>query len=140
MIEKYSLIEETLPTLPTPHDCVISQIELDDQFIVFYFENNIASHDSIEAIHPNAKSLIIRYHLTKYKEYAFYRWHRGIRLLFPSGYYKEMKKTDVQKLPLSRLEYLYQHVDYSSVIITLFSGGYIILHAEIDDAEYEWIE
>ena len=55
MIERYALIQETLPTLPTPHDCIISRIELDEQFIVFYFEENIAAHDSIKAIRPNAQ-------------------------------------------------------------------------------------
>ena len=140
MIERYALIQETLPTLPTPHDCIISRIELDEQFIVFYFEENIAAHDSIKAIRPNAQSLIIRYHLTEHKAYAFYEWRRGIRLFFPSGYYKEIQKPDLNQFTSVKLEYLYQHIDYSSIIITLFSRGYIILKAEIDYAEYEWIE
>ena len=38
-----------------------------------------------------------------------------------------------------KLEYLYHNVAYCSVITKLFSNGYVILDAEIDYVEFEWI-
>ena len=38
-----------------------------------------------------------------------------------------------------RLEYLYHNVGYGSIITKLFSGDEIILDAEIDYVEFEWI-
>lgn len=37
MIEKYYLNEDTLPNLPTPHDCVIETISFDNDYFVFTF-------------------------------------------------------------------------------------------------------
>ena len=140
MIERYDLNTDALPTLPTPHDCIVTRMQQEDQFIVFYFENDISGRDSIKAIHPQAKTLIIRYHLTKYREFTFHKWYRGIRLLFPSGFYKQIDKPNLDKLVLPRLEYLYHHVSYCSIITTLFSDGYMILDANVDYVEFEWIE
>ncbi len=38
MIETYYLNKEQLPTIPTPHDCVLTDIKIENQSIVFKFE------------------------------------------------------------------------------------------------------
>ena len=63
MIEKYNLNGEKLPTLPTPHDCEIVEVECNDEFLIFKFANNLNCYDSIKAYCPEASSLVIKYHL-----------------------------------------------------------------------------
>ena len=64
MKEIYYLNQETLPVMPTPHDNVINRIEENGEFISFYLDANISDEDDgIRFYHPEAKSLIIRYHL-----------------------------------------------------------------------------
>ena len=141
MIEAYRLDGDTFPTLPTPHDCVITRIQQVGQHIVFYFENDISSHDSISAIRPRARSLILRYHLVECGEYAVYKWHRGFPFFSPSGFYKPITKPDLNKLTTSRLEYLYHNIRHCSIITTLCAdNSFLILDADVDYVEYEWIE
>ena len=60
MIEKYFLNEELRPTIPVPHDCVITDVSIENQCIVFKFEDDLCKYDSVKNIRPNAKSLIIK--------------------------------------------------------------------------------
>lgn len=64
--EIYHLNADTLPTMPVPHDCVIKTIlvDRDNSCISFIFEDDIAEYDSVAYQRPNAKTLIIKYHLT----------------------------------------------------------------------------
>ena len=64
MKEIFYLNKDILPTIPVPHDCVIKDIQIGGQHLTFVFEDDISYHDSIKFIAPEAKSLIIRYHLT----------------------------------------------------------------------------
>ena len=139
MTERYRLDGELLPTIPVPHDGVITRLEIGGDCITFRFEEDIGRRDAIAYIHPGAKSLIIRYHLTA-DGFRLYRWHRRIPLLFPRGYYKEVARPCPEKLTAHRLEYLYHNVGYCSVITTLYSRGYLILDASVDSVEYEWID
>lgn len=84
MTERYRLDGELLPTIPVPHDGVITRLEIGGDCITFRFEEDIGRRDAIAFIHPGAKSLIIRYHLTE-DGFRLYRWHRRIPLLFPRG-------------------------------------------------------
>lgn len=140
MIEKYSLTENTLPTLPTPHDCVIEKITMDSEWLVFTFEKSIALHDSVRYSHPKADSLIIRYHLYQAELYV-YKEKFPISILNRSEGYVLMNCRKLilmaEKKPLS---YLYHNIGYGSIIFKLFCGGYILMDAQVDQIEYEWIE
>lgn len=45
--EKYYLNTNTLPTIPVPHDCIIKEIQLGNDSLVFIFEDNISNNDYI---------------------------------------------------------------------------------------------
>ena len=146
MKEKYFLNGESLPTIPVPHDCVIKKVRLKDHCIEFIFEDDISYHDSVKHYKPDAKSLIIRYHFAyDPNDYSIYRWIKPNRLLSKllsaDGHYKLIKNSLLTELPEGKfkLEYLYHNVGYCSIITKLFSDGYIILDAEIDYVEFEWI-
>ena len=116
MKETYYLNKETLPTIPVPHDCVVKDIQLKDQTLIFVFEDNISSHDSIQAIRPNAKSLIIRYHLTEEDGFSVYEWRKPGRFSRKDGYYRLMDNSQLFAFA-GHLEYLYHNVGYCSIII-----------------------
>ncbi len=146
MKEQYYLNGESLPTIPVPHDCIIKKVRLKNQCIEFVFEDDISNYDSIKHYKPDAKSLIIRYHFADDpNDYSIYRWIKPNRLLAKlfsaGGRYKRMKNCFLTELPEDnyRLEYLYHNVGYCSIITKLFSNGYIILDADIDYVEFEWI-
>ena len=146
MKEKYLLNGESLPTIPVPHDCVIKKIQLKDQCIEFIFEDDISYHDLIKYYMPDAKSLIIRYHFAyDTDDFSIYKWVKPLRLLSKlfsiDGHYKRIKNSLLTELPEGqfKLEYLYHNVGYCSIVTKLFSNGYIILDAEIDYVEFEWI-
>ena len=65
MKETFYLTGNTFPRMPVPHDNVISRINLNDQFITFFLDADVDDEDdAIRFYHPEAKSLIIRYHQT----------------------------------------------------------------------------
>lgn len=146
MKKKYFLNGKSLPTIPVPHDCVIKKIRLKDQCIDFIFEDDISYHDSIKHYKPDAKSLIITYHFADdLNDYSIYKWVKPNRLLSKlfsaDGHYKRIKNSLLTELPEGKfkLEYLYHNVGYCSIITKLFLNGYIILDANIDYVEFEWI-
>ena len=137
MTERYDLSAETLPTIPTPHDCMIKEIACDDEFLVLKFEDDIECHDSIKSIRPDASSLIIRIHLYDPIFYAYE--HRMTDKLSGEGYYLINNK----KLPTlckKTVEYLYHYVGYQSIIIKLYCGGYYLLDITSDYIEFDWVE
>ena len=138
--ETYYLNQKTLPTIPTPHDCIIKKISLQDECIVFEFENDISYHDSIKAIEPKARSLIVRYHLVGEGDFSIYKWVKPKSPFFKNGAYKCLSEDFITKLAdTARLEYLYHNVGYCSVITKLYSKGFVILDACADSIEFEWI-
>ena len=142
MIETYYLNKEQLPTIPTPHDCVLTDIKIENQSIVFKFEEDISYHDSIKTIRPDAKSLIVKYHLIDEESFSVYNWHKPVKIFASNGYYKSIDNCKLTSLATNKikLEYLYHNVGYCSIITKLYSGGYIILDAEVDYVEFKWIE
>lgn len=130
MTEKYFLDRETLPTIPVPHDCVIDKITLENGFLVFTFEQDISYHASIQYFKPEAKSLVIKYHLID--DFSIYE------------YFAENKcwnYTDSKKLSgftANRTEYINHFVSYESMIIDLCAGRSVRLEIEADYIEYEW--
>ena len=131
MKELYYLNKNELPTLPYIHDCVIKEIELNDDYLIFKFEDDISDYDSI--LNKNYKSLIIKYHLIE--NLFVYKSKR----LFNKEYYYLLKDNKINKL--KDLDYLYQYVDFYSLIIKIVRGrDYYIFDLDVDYIEYEWIE
>ena len=98
MIETYYLNEKTLPTIPIPHDCVIKNVSIDNQYIVFSFEDDISYHDSIKYIRPDAKSLIVRYHMVDEDSFSVYRWNKPKKFMLKNGYYERLDNSSIVKL------------------------------------------
>ena len=76
------LNKDTVPTIPTPHDCEIKKVTVQGDYIIFEFEDDISYHDSIRHFNPDAKSLVIKIHLVDdfdtYKmKYYKKPWCRG---------------------------------------------------------------
>ena len=63
------------------------------------------------------------------------------KLFSIDGHYKRIKNSLLTELPEGKFkfEYLYHNVGYCSIITKLFLNGYIILDADIDYVEFEWI-
>ena len=62
-VETYLLDGNNVSKIPVPHDCVISGIREEDDYLVFDFENDVYRNDSIQAVHPDAQTLTVRFHL-----------------------------------------------------------------------------
>ena len=142
MKETYYLNKRKIPTIPVPHDCIIKKINLDNQFLIFTFEDDISYHDSIKCLNIKAKSLIIKYHLIdNIDNYIVYKWFKPRKNLSKNGYYKSIDNNKLVELTNTKfkLEYLYHNIGYCSIILKLFLKGYIILDANVDYIEYEWI-
>lgn len=146
MKEIYHLDKNELPVIPTPHDCVIKEIRLEDQNLIFIFEDDISVHDSIQCQKPQAKSLIMTFHLQNdiYDISLLQRKGHALNRLFHKlGIYKEIDiyKQISKLIDLSsvKLEYLYHYVGYCSIIVKLWSKDNIILDITADYVEMEWI-
>lgn len=140
MKEIFYLNKETLPTIPVPHDCVVEKFQIDGQYLTFTFESDISYHDSIKEIAPKAKSLIIRYHLTDKDSFSVYKWKKPNKFSRGKGCYVCLDNLQLTKPSKNKIEYLYHNIGYSSIIIKLFSEEIIIIDADVDYLEYEWIE
>jgi len=139
MRETYYLNREALPTIPVPHDCVIEEIQMENQTLVFRFEDDISRRESIQAIHPTAKSLIVRYHLTEEGAFSLYQWRKPGRFFGKNGGYQCLDRSALFSLA-GHVEYLYHNVGCCSIIMKLCGDDEVILDAWVDDLEYEWIE
>lgn len=143
--ETYHLNTNVMPTIPVPHDCIVKEIQLDDNTLIFVFENDITYHDCIKSICPETdfKSLIIKFHLiddiydiSMFVKSKTNRYHT-------TSLYKEIflseDKYALLNLPKNRLEYLSHNVGYCSIIVKLWSNRSIVLDMTVDQVEYEWI-
>ncbi len=144
MKETYYLNKSELPTIPVPHDCVIKEVRLDGEYLVFTFEDDISYYDSVKYHRPEAKSLIIRFHLMDDADgvCVFVR-KKSIRFLHKPGAIKELDliKANGELINLfkGKLEYLYHNVGYCSIIVKLWSESRIVLDMAVDYLEFEWI-
>lgn len=136
--EIYYLNQDTLPAMPVPHDCIIKSIALEGEFLVFSFTDDISRYDSVSRIRPDAKSLIIRYHLVD-EGYWLYKFVKPGKIFFREGAYKGLSQDALFRLADGKLEYLDHFVSYESIIIKMYSDRGIILGADVDYVEYEWI-
>ena len=138
MTEAYYLNGDTLPTIPAPHDCVIKKVRLENQHIILEFEDDISCYDSVKNFKPEVKSLIVKYHLLSDGDFSIYKWKKPSGFSNKNGRYDRMDNNIITKLSDSRLEYLYHYVGYRSIIIKLFSNGFIMIGADVDYIEFEW--
>ncbi len=134
MNEVYRLDGTALPTLITPHDCIIKEIKKEDDYLILIFEDDISYHDSIKCCRPAAKSLIIKYHLTDNYDIYYQRWNKLKKRLE----YIELK--DERRLFNNDSEYLYQYVMYNQLIVKLDKNREYMLFLTVDCVEYDWIE
>ena len=139
MTETYRLDEKQLPDIPVPHDCGIKSIRLADRDLEFVFEDDISRHDAVRSRKPDAKSLVMRFHLAcEPEECEVLQWVPD-----GDGHYRVTGLGELAGLTGSGLEYLYHDVGYRSVILRLFCGGKVngpvILIAEADAVGVEWI-
>ena len=144
MKEIYYLNAKELPTIPVPHDCIIKEITVEDDSLVFIFEDDISYHDSIKNTRPDAKSLIIRFHfLNDINDIQTFMRKKPDRLLNKTGVYKEIDLINQRNILIEnsgkKLEYLYHNVGYCSIIVKLCSLNSVILDMDIDYVEFEWI-
>ncbi len=136
MKEVFRLDEAILPTLPTPHDCIIKEFKRENDFLVFVFEDNISYHDSVKYIRPNAKTLTIKYHLIDIYEIYHQRWNKIMRRLEYLELKNESKLFDTK----IKIEYLNQYVTNTQLIIKLWKKKEYVLNLSVDYVEYNWIE
>ena len=137
MIKKYDISE----SISIPHDCVITRIVVEHEYMVFTFENELYTHDSIQAIHPSANSLIMRFHLTRYSAMDVCRLYVRKKGRFHDGY-RLLRKETLPHLAKRkrRLEYLYHYVGAREMIIHLGGEENYVLYVCADSVEYNWIE
>ena len=139
MTETYRLDEKQLPTIPLPHDCEIKSIRLEGRTVEIAFVDDISRHDAIQYWKPDAKSLVMRFHLDcEPEECEVLQWVPD-----GDGHYRVTGLGELAGLTGSGLEYLYHDVGYRSVILRLFCGGKVngpvILIAEADAVGVEWV-
>lgn len=134
----YCLNNENVPTIPTPHDCIIKKVNVEQAFVTFTFEDDISTRDSIKCIQPNAKSLIVKIHLID--DFDTYKMKDYKRPWCKSTYARIDNQLLEEIAEKGRLEYLYHYVGYHAIIIKLFCETYIVLDLPVDYIEYEWIE
>lgn len=138
MKETYYLNTDTLPTIPTPHDCVIKEILFDSEFVVLKFEDDISYHDSIKSIMPNALSLEICIHLVD-PLFDTYKYTLGNSLFRKEGY-TLINNSKLQNASKRKFEYLYHNIGYQSIMIKLFRYESYLLDINADYIEFDWIE
>ena len=133
----YYLNKDTVPTIPLPHDCEIKKVTIQEDYIIFEFEDDISYHDSIRDINPDAKSLVIKIHLVD--DFDTYKM-KYYRKPWCRGDYSRIDNAKLEKIAKKeKLAYLYHYVGYQSMIIKLFSQTCITLDITTDYIEYEWI-
>lgn len=138
MAERYLLSGRTLPVMPVPHDCVIENIEVTEEYIVFRFENGIHDRPAVKIVHPGARSLVIKYRLADPCFYVYRQEEPTVRGRMP-GY----KFVEQEELPgtAKGWSYLCHYVGYNAIIIKLWRGrSNLFIDARVDEAEYDWIE
>lgn len=132
----YYLNKSEVPTIPVPHDCIIDEVSIDGDYLVFRFADRLRQGSSMDHIDPDAKFLIIRIHLLD--EFDVYR--KELRKWRRNGIYKEIDSSLLNKsAKKGRLEYLYHYVGYQSIIIKLYCETYITLDIHADFIEYEFV-
>ncbi len=147
-VETYVLDGYNTSGIPLPHDCVITGIREDDDYLVIDFEDDISCYDSIQAVHPDAATLTVRFHLeygglNGVKAYGglqgIYRHRRSKK--HGEGYMRIQNLRKLQKLIKGcgfPATYLYHYIAYHQVIVELFVDDSTLLMLWADSVDFEW--
>ena len=148
MVETYLLDGRTPSGIPLPHDCEIRDIREDDDDLIIDFEEDISYHDAIKAVHPDAQTLTVRFHLEYggldgVKAYGglqgIYRYRRSKK--HGEGYMlvKSLKKLrKLMKACSFPATYLYHYVTFHQVIVELNVDHSTLLMLWADVVKFEW--
>ena len=128
--------------IPNPHDCLIRRIHIENGCLVFTFEDNISCHESIQAIHPGAESLTMRFHLILEPGIDMYELYaRKPRFIHDA--FTLQKKESLFSLTEGKysLEYLNHYAGDREIIVHLGSAEYdYMLSVHADSVAFDWIE
>ncbi len=135
MKELFRLDEAQLPTMITPHDCIIKEIRHENDTLVLAFEDDISRHDAIQATRPSARSLTITYHLTDDCEILHRRWNKF------QGRTEYIELKHKKALLAQGMAFLCQYVAHGEVIVKLWrEREEYLLSLCADSVEYDWSE
>ena len=138
-VETYSLDGNNAFNIPLPHDCEIKDIREDDDYLIIDFEDDISCHDAIRAVHPDAQTLTVRFHLEYGGLQGIYQYRHSKK--HGDGYMlvKSLKK--LRKLMKEcgfPATYLYHYVAFHQVIVELCVDDSTLLMLWADSVEFEW--
>ncbi len=147
-VETYVLDGNNASNIPLPHDCGIKDIREDDDYLIIVFEDDISYHDAIRAIHPDAQTLTVRFHL-EYGGLDSDKAYGGLQGIYQyrhskkhvEGYMlvKSLKKLrKLMKECCSPTTYLYHYVAFHQVIVELCVNDSTLLMLWTDSVEFEW--
>ena len=147
-VETYVLDGCNTSGIPLPHDCVITGIREEDDYLVIDFEDGISCHDSIQSIHPDALTLTVRFHL-KYGGLNGVKAYGGLQGIYRhrrskghgEGYMRIKNLRKLQKLIKGcsfPATYLYQYLAYHQVIVELCVDDSTLLMLWADSVDFEW--
>ena len=147
-VETYVLDGNNASKIPLPHDCVIKDIREDDDSLIIDFEDGLSYHDAIRAVHPDAQTLTLRFHL-EYggpdgaKAYGglqgIYRYRHSKK--HGEGYMLVKSLKELRKLVsecVCPATYLYHYVADHQVIVELCIDHSTLLMLCTDYVEFEW--
>ena len=137
-VESYSLIENQLPSIPTPHDCIITGISMLDGWLILTFEDDLSGYDSIQHFHPTARSLTIKIHLLSEQDVEILAYeHRRYENVYVVRKQKKIFDLPKKEKPL---EYLDHKVAYGTIQLELCGDNLIIIRLDADQVVLEWLE
>lgn len=144
MKQTYYLNGESLPTIPTPHDCYITAVELKDGWLTFTFDDDIM-HGEDCPIGSDCKFDCIRFHIDELVFDDGILVCRG-NIKRKKWIYKEVGLDYLRKvLCRGNLEYMYHFVAFGGIIIQLFYGkkgsaewAHYEITIDTDMVEIEW--
>ena len=136
--ETFNLIGQQLPTIPVPHDCVIKKITLNDDWLILSFEDDLSYHESIKCIHPNARTLTMKFHLIGEPYLELYAYEQR---KYENVYVQRKTKKIFTIVKEGRkLEYIGHYVAFGAMKIELCADRPYFIELQTDDIVFEWIE
>ena len=148
MVESYWLDGNHASNIPVPHDCEIKDISEDDDYLRINFEDEISDHDAVRAVHPDAQTLTVRFHLI-YGGLNGVKAYGGLQGIYQHRRSKKHGTGYMLVKSLKRLRkmikgcripatYLYHYVACRQVIVELCVDDSTLLMLWADSVEFEW--
>ena len=143
-VRVYALDGDALPVLPWLHDCEISLIEADREYLSVFFDDSISLLGSVSRVRPGATKVTVRYHLSDPVFFVYRQFRRGKypEKDFEVGYVMYNDAAEfIGESASSELYYGFHCVEYKHVILKLWSRKEpcdFMLDLNADRVEYEW--